>query len=108
MCSGAARLSRSSGGKYPVCIRGSSQKFGHVDFENKTGLRKPAGIQVYADGRCVISEYAGGFDGFWSVDAGDGHEDEFADAVNKARPSAGVSLRLVACHALTMCAVFRR
>lgn len=36
---------------------------------------------MWADGTCELAEYAGGFDGYWSVDAGDGHEDGFAAAV---------------------------
>lgn len=64
-----------AGGKWEVCISGDQQSFGPM-----TG-RKPEGITVYANGRCKIEEYAGGFDGYWSVDAGDGHEDGFATAV---------------------------
>ena len=64
-----------SSDKWVVCVSGNVQSWGPM-----TG-RKPEGLTVYADGRCVLSEYAGGFDGFWSIDAGDGHEDGFASAV---------------------------
>ena len=65
-------------GKYVVCLKGTRQGFGVV-----SGVRKPDGITVHADGRCVFSEYAGGFDGFWSTDAGDGHEDGLALAAKR-------------------------
>lgn len=65
-------------GKYQVCVKGKRQGFGVV-----SGVRKPDGITVHADGRCVFSEYAGGFDGFWSTDAGDGHEDGLALAAKR-------------------------
>ena len=68
-------------GKYVVCVSGTSQGFGVV-----SGVRKPDGITVHADGRCVFSEYAGGFDGFWSTDAGDGHEDGLALAAKRVWP----------------------
>ena len=68
------------GGRYQVCVRGRRQGFGVV-----SGVRKPDGITVHADGRCVFSEYAGGFDGFWSTDAGDGHEDGLALAAKLVR-----------------------
>ena len=67
-------------GKYQVCVNGNRQGFGVV-----SGVRKPDGITVHADGRCVFSEYAGGFDGFWSTDAGDGHEDGLALAAKRVR-----------------------
>ena len=67
-------------GKYQVCVKGKRQGFGVVG-----GVRKPDGIIVHADGRCVFSEYAGGFDGFWSTDAGDGHEDGLARAAKRVR-----------------------
>jgi hypothetical protein len=72
-------------GKYVVCVSGASQGFGVV-----SGVRKPDGITVHADGRCVFSEYAGGFDGFWSTDAGDGHEDGLALAAKRVCPVARV------------------
>eukprot|EP00892_Ulva_mutabilis_P005502 jgi/Ulvmu1/3323/UM155_0006.1 len=61
--------------RYVVCVAGDSSSFGQV------GGRKPNGIRVSADGTCTLSEWAGGFDGYWSVDAGDGHEDGLALAV---------------------------
>ena len=72
-------------GKYVVCVSGTSQGFGVA-----SGVRKPDGITVHADGRCVFSEYAGGFDGFWSTDAGDGHEDGLALAAKRVCPAAHV------------------
>lgn len=56
----------SSGGdaEWPVCVSGEKEEFGEVTGE------EPDGITVYADGRCVVSEYAGGFDGFFSTKAG--------------------------------------
>eukprot|EP00892_Ulva_mutabilis_P001298 jgi/Ulvmu1/11169/UM072_0005.1 len=71
--SSKVRLPSKRNGKYQVCVKGSRQGFGVVG-----GVRKPDGIIVTADGRCTFSEYAGGFDGFWSTDAGDGHEDGLA------------------------------
>ena len=91
-------------GKYQVCVKGKRQGFGVVG-----GVRKPDGIIVHADGRCVFSEYAGGFDGFWSTDAGDGHEDGLALAAKRVRthssplmwlPLPGFTLTRAACALL--------
>eukprot|EP00892_Ulva_mutabilis_P011288 jgi/Ulvmu1/8531/UM044_0065.1 len=75
---GGVRLPSKRNGKYQVCVKGNRQGFGVVG-----GVRKPDGIIVTADGRCTFSEYAGGFDGFWSTDAGDGHEDGLALAAKR-------------------------
>jgi hypothetical protein len=66
-------------GKYPVCIPAGSksQSWGPV-----TGPR-PEGITVYANGQCVISEFAGNDDGFYQPYAGDGHEPVYKEAVNQ-------------------------
>lgn len=64
-------------GEYVVCVSSGTKSFGSV-----TG-NKPDGIKVYANGDCEVMEYAGGFDGYFSTDAGDGHEDGFAQAVKE-------------------------
>jgi hypothetical protein len=73
-------------GKYTVCVSGKSKSFGKV-----TG-RKPDGIIVHADGRCQLMEYAGGFDGYFSADAGDGHEDGLAQAVKEMLRDGGAKI----------------
>lgn len=88
-CRGASRRARKGvtgggrgkdgNGRYPVCVSGNSQSFG------ATSGRKPDGIVVSASGKCTFMEWAGGFDGFWSIDAGDGHEDGLALAVKQVR-----------------------
>lgn len=70
-------------GRFPVCIDGSSGSFGLVVAKDVSGKRKPNGIKVFTNGTCEFSEYAGGFDGFWSADAGDGHENGVAKAAAK-------------------------
>lgn len=65
----------SSGDGWVVCVSGDKQSWGPMDG------RKPEGITVWANGDCQLAEYAGGFDGYWSNDAGDGHEDGFATAI---------------------------
>jgi hypothetical protein len=59
---------------WPVCVKSGTKAFGKVSG------KKPDGIIVSADGTCEVMEYAGGFDGFFSTDAGDGHENGFATA----------------------------
>ena len=44
-----------SSGRRDVCVYGSSTAYGGRDEFNR-----PAGIVVHSDGRCVVSEYAGG------------------------------------------------
>ena len=50
--------------EWPVCVSGEKEEFGMVTGD------QPDGITVYADGRCVVSEWAGGFDGYFSTEAG--------------------------------------
>lgn len=67
----------SSSGENVVWVSSGTKSFG------KTSGRKPDGIKVNSNGDCEMMEYAGGFDGYFSVDAGDGHEDGLAQAVKE-------------------------
>lgn len=79
-----------AGGKFKVCINGNSEDFGLVVPQNREGYRKPDGIRVTKSSngqlKCEFMEWAGGFDGYWSVDAGDGHEDGLARATKLVWP----------------------
>ena len=66
-------LTLDANGKYPVCIG----TFGEDYIKND----KECGVQVNADGTIVLGEYFGGFDGFFSTDPADGHENCFNTAV---------------------------
>lgn len=76
---------RLTDGVWEVCIKGQSEDFGLVVPQNRVGYRKPDGIRIWASGECEFMEWAGGFDGYWSIDAGDGHEDGLAKAVKAVR-----------------------
>ena len=72
-------------GKWKICIKGNKEHFGQT-MEQRKHPRKAGGITVYADGRCVLDEYAGGFDGYWSTDVGDGHENDIGTAAKQVWP----------------------
>ena len=66
---------KTADGKYIVCVAGEETVFGDSE------AWRSAAITVKSDGTCTIGEWAGGFDGYWNVDAGTSHEKKFARSV---------------------------
>ena len=69
-------------GKYIVCQSSDTQRWGD-DLPDRVLKRsgQPCQLNTRLDGTVALDEYFGGFDGFFSADPADGHEDCFNGAV---------------------------